>query len=81
MEVFMKKIKFLIFGLLFSIIGLFSSCSFSSSKYTFIEEPQLSVDYSEYLGYTAYVNGTLKNNSLTDWDYVQVEFSIYDSNG
>ncbi len=41
----------------------------------------LTVDYSEYLGYSAVVTGTAKNVSGKNLSYASVEFSIYDSYG
>lgn len=41
----------------------------------------LSVEYNEYLGYSAKIEGIAKNNSKKNYSYVSVEFSVYDSSG
>ncbi len=41
----------------------------------------LSVEYSEYLGYSATITGVAKNTSNKNYSYVSVEFSVYDTNG
>lgn len=41
----------------------------------------LSVEYSEYLGYSATITGVAKNTSNKNYSYASVEFSVYDANG
>ena len=41
----------------------------------------LSVEYNEYLGYSATIKGVAKNNSKKNYSYASVEFSVYDSAG
>lgn len=41
----------------------------------------LSVEYNEYLGYSATIKGVAKNNTRKNYSYVSVEFSVYDSAG
>ena len=74
----MKKLKSVWIALLLVVIATLGACA---PKYSFVEEPSLRWDYSQYLGYSAYVDGVLRNDSGSDWDYVQIEFSIYDQNG
>ena len=64
-----------------TILSLTFSIGCSNDPRFSVSNTSMSVDYSEYLGYTAYVNGTLTNNSMKDYDYIQIEFSVYDSNG
>ena len=46
-----------------------------------VSQTTLSVEYNEYLGYSATVKGMAKNVSNRDFSYVSIEFSIYDSSG
>lgn len=42
---------------------------------------KMSVDYNEYLGYSAVIKGTAKNPSNKNYSYACVEFSVYDAAG
>lgn len=42
---------------------------------------KMSVDYNEYLGYSAVIKGTVKNSSNKNYSYASVEFSVYDAAG
>jgi len=41
----------------------------------------MSVEYNEYLGYSATIKGIAKNNSKKNYSYASVEFSVYDAAG
>ena len=45
-----------------------------------ISDITMSVEYNEYLGYTAIVKGTAKNIKR-DYSYASVEFVVYDEDG
>ena len=61
--------------------GLLDSDNDSSSRYEFVGELDMSVDYSSYLGYSVEIRGKLKNTSSREFSYVSVTFAIYDENG
>ncbi len=46
-----------------------------------ISNTKMSVEYSEYLGYSAEITGIAKNVTKRDFSYASIEFSIYDING
>lgn len=46
-----------------------------------VSNASLSVSYSELLGYSASITGVAKNNTGKNLSYVQIEFSVYDSEG
>lgn len=82
----MKKILAVIMTI-FMTIGL-SGCidilgkdGSKSSKYEFVEELDMSVDYNEYFGYSVEIKGKLKNTSKKEFSYVSVTFAIYDEAG
>ena len=84
----MKKIVCLLlaFVMLVSITGCFSSDitgteSSQSSKYEFVGEIEMLVDYDSYLGYSVNIKGKLKNTSGQEFSYVSVTFAIYDAEG
>ena len=56
--------------------GIFNS----TKKVELVGTPQMYVEYNSYLGYSAEIKGTLKNNTSKSYSYVSVEFVIYDSN-
>lgn len=88
-----KAILLLLTALLaFSLVGCFvldddseptepSIPSSSSSRYEFIGELDMSVDYDTYLGYSVEIKGKLKNTSSREFSYVSVTFAIYDVDG
>ncbi len=41
----------------------------------------LSVEYNEYLGYSATIKGIAKNATNRNYSYASVEFSVYDAAG
>ena len=53
----------------------------SKLNYSIEGELQMSVDYTQYLGYSCSIKGKLKNKSLTTYSYVSVTFAVYDENG
>ena len=55
--------------------------SASTNKVEIVGTPTMEVSYSEYLGYSVEISGTLKNSKNKDYSYVSVEFSIYDAQG
>ncbi len=76
----MKKI-FLLFMFIFFITG----CSMedieselkNENDFTLLEDRGYADDY--FISY--YIEGTVKNNSSTEYSYVQVEFNTYDADG
>ena len=46
-----------------------------------IMDSSISVEYNEYLGYSAIVKGIAKNVTSRNFDYASVEFSVYDASG
>lgn len=46
-----------------------------------ISNAQLSVEYNEYLGYSAKITGVAKNVTNRDFSYASIEYAIYDANG
>ena len=58
-----------------------SSSPSSSSRYEFVGELDMSVDYNSYFGYSAKIKGKLKNTSSIKFSYVSVTFAIYDKDG
>ena len=53
----------------------------TSSRYEFIGELDMTVDYESYLGYSVKIRGKLKNTSKKEFSYVSVTFAIYDEEG
>ncbi len=82
----MKKILSIMMAF-FIAIGLSGCFSLSdennatSSRYEFVGELDMSVDYSTYLGYSVEIKGKLKNTSSKEFSYVSVTFAIYDEEG
>lgn len=69
------------------LIGSFLSCGLTSCKvtvetnsFTWVDEPKMTVEYSEYIGYTASIVGVAQNISGKKINYAQVSFSLYDAN-
>lgn len=90
----MKKAIILLISIMlaFSLVGCFdfdddsesatpSLPSSNSSRYEFIGELDMSVDYDDYLGYSVAIKGKLKNTSIREFSYVSVTFAIYDVEG
>lgn len=46
-----------------------------------VSSTTLSVEYSEYLGYSAKIKGVAKNTTNRNYSYASVEFSVYDASG
>lgn len=67
--------------------GCFNNNSNNDSSTSIIKKvelvgtPQMNVEYNSYLGYSAEITGTLKNYTSRAYSYVQIEFSVYDSEG
>lgn len=80
-----KNIVFIIVSFIFLFIVPFLLFDFSSSSNNIqkleITNVTMSVEYNEYLGYSAVVKGTAKNISKKNFSYASVEFIIYDSAG
>ncbi|MBR2869846.1 MAG: FxLYD domain-containing protein [Clostridia bacterium] len=49
--------------------------------FEYVEEPTLYIDYNSYLGYSAEIRGVIKNTSSNDYDYVEIEYTVYDQKG
>ncbi len=41
----------------------------------------LSVEYNEYLGYSATITGVAKNTTNKNYSYASIEFTVYDADG
>lgn len=41
----------------------------------------ISVEYNEYLGYSATIKGTAKNTTNKNYSYASIEFTVYDADG
>jgi hypothetical protein len=52
-----------------------------TKKELLISDVNMSVEYTEYLGYSCDITGIAKNASGENYSYACVEFSIYDVNG
>ena len=76
-----KRALFLILLLVATISLSFNTACLSTDSNFNVSNTNMSVDYSSYLGYTAEITGTLKNNSHKNYRYVQIEFSVYNSSG
>lgn len=50
-----------------------------SDKKLLVSNENISIDYTEYLGYTVKITGTIKNTTGNDLSYISVEYKIYDS--
>lgn len=46
-----------------------------------ITSTSLSVEYNEYLGYSATITGVAKNTTGKNYSYASLEFSVYDADG
>ena len=71
-------------SILIGIVCFFAFDALLSSESTpklDISGTTLSVEYNEYLGYSATIKGHAKNNTNKDYSYASVEFSVYDSSG
>lgn len=82
----MKKILsfVLIIVTLVSLSGCFSLLDdkgVNSSRYEFVGEVDMAVDYNSYLGYSVNIKGVLKNTTGKEFSYVSVTFAIYDKDG
>ena len=82
----MKKILGVIMAMLFlvGLSGCFSSTNSNSStstRYEFVGEIDMDVDYSSYLGYSVEIKGKMKNTTKKEFSYVSVTFAIYDAEG
>ena len=65
---------------LVSNIFIFSGC-FSTDEDVVLQSSSISCKYNEYLGYEVFVSGVVKNVGEMDCDYVEIEFSLYNSAG
>ena len=82
----MKKFLSILVAILMAIglTGCFSSLAdddTNSSRYEFVGEVDMSVDYNSYWGYSVDIKGKLKNTSRSEFSYVSVTFAIYDEDG
>lgn len=80
-----KKVWIIIVSVLviaFLIFGLVNLGSKEVNKKELeISGITMSVEYNQYLGYSAIIKGTAKNVSGKNLSYASVEFSVYDANG
>lgn len=82
----LKKIIVIIVCTLVGIFGIINIISIISEPTTPVEKLSISnttitVEYNEYLGYTAKITGIAKNVSGRSLSYASVEFSVYDNFG
>lgn len=61
--------------------GILGDNSLNSSRYEFIGDLDMSVNYNSYLGYDVHIKGKLKNISSKEFSYVSVTFALYDKDG
>lgn len=76
----MKKIMATLCTLLMvmCISFAFVGCTDDDKKLS-VSNENISIDYTEYLGYTVKITGTIKNTTGNDLSYISVEYKIYDS--
>ena len=53
----------------------------SGKKIEAVGEPQATLDYNEYLGYSIKIKGALKNTGNKNYSYVSISFTLYDESG
>ena len=58
-----------------------SASSENSSEPFQLSNVEMTKEYSEYLGWDSEITGMLKNVSGRNYDYISIEFGIYDANG
>ena len=63
------------------IISVFLGGESGSDKKWEITNVTMEKEYSEYIGWDVQIKGTIKNISGRDYDYVQVEYVVYDASG
>lgn len=68
------------FGLLGDDSHLLNDNDSNSSRYEFVGDIEMFVDYS-LLGYSVNIKGKLKNTSNKEFSYISVTFAIYDKDG
>ena len=66
-----------------ALIVIFAGVSGSeeSSESFQLSNVEMTKEYSEYLGWDCEITGMIKNVSGKNYDYISVEFGIYDANG
>ena len=70
-----------IIGVVLIVSGLIGLIGDTKQVQLDVSGATLSVEYNEYLGYSAKITGVVKNNTRKDYSYVQIEYVIYDENG
>lgn len=70
-------------SVVFAIIAIFIGLGVSeeSSQSFEISGVEITKEYNEYLGWDCEITGMIKNVSGRNYDYISVEYGIYDSNG
>lgn len=63
------------------VASVFAGGSGSSNEKLAVSGTSMSVEYNEYLGYSAKITGVAKNVTSRNFSYASVEFSVYDANG
>ena len=63
------------------VVGFGGESSPTEKSKLDISNVSMSVEYNEYLGYSAVIKGTAKNTSGRNYSYASVEFSVYDASG
>lgn len=81
----MKAIKIImgILGAIFTFILMWSFGFFDDMFTTSNSNNKLQIIDHKWLneGYNSYITGTVKNNSLKKYSYVQIEINLYDKSG
>lgn len=60
----------------FSFVGCFDDVD---DKDLSVSGENISIDYTEYFGYTVKITGTITNTTGKNLSYISVEYKIYDS--
>lgn len=67
--------------LIYMIVAVVLADNKQSKRELEVTATSMEVTYSEYLGYSATITGTAKNNTSKNYSYASVEFAVYDSAG
>ncbi len=78
----MKKFITIICSLLlcFGVAFAFTGCVDDDEKLS-VSNENVSIEYTEYLGYSVKVTGSITNTTKNDLSYISVEYKIYDNSG
>ena len=78
-----KRILVSLYACILACFIIFSSvgCFEDKRNFEIVGKCRLWVEYSEGKGYACGVNGEIKNKSSETFDFVSVEFTLYDAQG